>query len=437
MLLDFKIANYRSFRDEQEFSLLAGPGDEHEATHTMPVPGGDERALRAAAIYGANASGKTNLLLGLDAMRKIVVHSAVGAQRGDEIDAIRPFRFSKETREAPTRLEASFIADGTEYTYGFAASRTRVHREWLYSYPKGRKRRWFERESNPEKGEDDFEFWESMKGEKQQIATATRKNALFLSTAAQLNNDAIAPVFDWFRHRMRYLRGSDVDVFETAEMCVNAEPLKKAVGVMLESADVGIKDFTVREKRSVEKEYDSLLSEYLSQVMGEVGRPGQREPHDILFRHTEEDDEDSLLTLDEESHGTQQFFALAGPAFVALMRGATLLVDELDASLHSRMVKEVIGLFQDPSANSNGAQLIFNLHDTTPFDSNVLRRDQIWITEKYSDGRSELISLLEYAPRKDEALEKRYREGRYGGVPVPRIVQKMQMMDHGELASQQ
>lgn len=429
MLLEFSFRNFRSFRDEQTFTLLAEQNKEHEETHTMPVPGSDgDIALRSAAIYGPNASGKTNLLLGLRAMRWVVANSASRLQQGDEIKPIDPFRLAPESRKSPTLFEVSFIVDGTEYQYGFEATREMVHEEWLYSIPKGRQRRWFERRYHSNHPDESWNPGDYFKGQKKQIWEATRPNALYLSTAVQLNNDDLKPIFNWFRDSLRYIAGRDLQSIYTTEFCEDDNNRKKVLK-MMKAADVGIKDVFI------EEESFDISGELPEQIVSWLDESGQREDleevlsRSVRFQHTEKGDDEGLLELEEESHGTQQYFSLAGPLLDVLENGYVLVVDELDSSLHPDIIREVIDLFNDPEANPNGAQLIFNLHDTTPFDQDVLRRDQIWITEKFSDGASELTSLLEYAPRKSEALEKNYRQGRYGGRPVPRIVQKAKTLN--------
>lgn len=429
MLLEFSVRNFRSFRDEQTLSLFAGSGDELRETHTMPIPGSDdERALRSAVIYGPNASGKTNLLLAVDAMKKIVVNSASRLQRGDEISWIDPFRFTEEMRNSPTTFRVTFLLDEVEHEYKFKANREKILKEGLYSYPKGRRRRIYERTLDSNHPEGKFEKSPHFGGQKEQIWQATRANALYLSTAAQLNNEDLSQVYDWFRNTLTYLTGRRMAADHpgstyTARACED-QATREEVLTLLNAADVGIRDLYV-EKESTDIP-DPILEliesddfeEHRDQIEEDLGRK-------IRFQHTQGSDPEGFLDLEDESHGTQQFFALTGPILDVLENGWVLLVDELDSSLHPKMVLEVVGLFNNPETNPHGAQLIFNTHDTTLLDQDVLRRDQVWLTEKFQEGATTLTPLLDFSPRKDsEALEKNYRQGRYGGIPIPRIVEK-------------
>lgn len=430
MLLEFSVRNFRSFRDEHTFSLVASSGTEHLTTHTMPVPGnGERRGLRAAVLYGPNASGKTNLLLAMNAMKEIVVKSAVAGQRGDLIEPVDPFRLTEEHRTAPTAFEAAFIIDGVEYEYGFEATRKQVVEEWLYAYPKGQARRWFERRYSVNHEEGSFNPGDYLKGQRKQIWEATRPNALFLSTAVQLNNEQLAPIFDWFRESVAYLPGRRVGSAYTAEACEDGEQ-KQRILALLSAADLGIRDMFVEEEPV---DFDQLPAS-LVDVITETGQKDRLEralSRAIRFQHTEETDEAGLLDLEEESHGTQQLFALSGPILDVLDQGRMLLVDEIDASLHPKMVAEVVSLFNDPATNPHGAQLVFNTHDVTLLNQDLLRRDQIWITEKFGDGASQLVSLLDFKPRKrTEALAKNYLQGRYGGIPMPRIKRQAMTLAH-------
>lgn len=430
MLLQFTFGNYRSFRDETTFSMVASSGAEHRETHTIPIPGDNEsRAVRSAGIFGPNASGKTNLLRALNAMSDIVVKSATSGQRGDDIAPITPFRLTAEHREAPTAFAASFIIDGVEYEYAFAATRSEVVEESLYAYPKGQARRWFERRFSVSHDSGEFNPGDYLKGHRKQIWDATRPNALFLSTAAQLNNKQLAPIFDWFRKSVAYLPGRRLGPGFTADISVNEKERKRILELM-SAADLGIRDIFVEEEPV---DFDALPSG-LAEI---IEKSNQREKverilgRSVRFQHTEVPEEEALLDLNEESHGTQQFFALAGPVLDVLDQGRVLLVDELNASLHPTMVREIVSLFNDPETNPNGAQLIFNTHDVTLLSQDLLRRDQIWFTEKFGDGASRLTPLLEFKPRKGtEALRKNYLQGRYGGLPMPRIKQELQERAH-------
>jgi AAA15 family ATPase/GTPase len=430
MLLEFRLRNFRSFRDEQTFTLIA---EDKEESHSISIPGSDEdSALRTVAVYGPNASGKTNLLLALRAMQQVVVNSATATQRGDQIEPVYPFRLNEESRNSPTMFDITFVVekegDKVEFQYGFEATRDRVIEEWLYSYPHNRPRKYFTREYKNDKGDYEFGFGDYFKGQKKQIAEATRPNALYLSTAAQLNNKSIAPVFDWFRNSIQYLAGRDVRSQLTERLCED-DSVRQVVVDLLKAADVGIRDLHVEEGSVDVSEVPSGLLDFLEES-------GQREKFEedmsriVHFQHSDDSTKEELLSLQEESRGTRQYFSLLGPVMNSLGGGQVLLIDELDSSLHPLMVEEVIRLFNDPETNPNGAQLIFNLHDTSPFDKDIINRDQIWITEKFPEGNSELIALLEYSPRENEAMEKKYREGKYGGIPIPRIVKKAKEIDH-------
>jgi uncharacterized protein len=443
MLLEFSVQNFRSFRDKQTLSLIAGTGDEHWETHTMSIPGTeDERALRSAAIYGPNASGKTNLLLAMAAMRDVVINSATNAQRGDKIDVIDPFRLSAEARTSSTEFRIRFAIDDfeeeKEFEYRFEATRDRVIFEGLYTFPHGRRRRWFERMYDSNHPDGKLKKSSHFGGQKEQIWQATRSNALYLSTAVQLNNEDLSTIFDWFRNTLTYLTSRHLGVdgppggTYTARACED-EKAREQILALLEAADVGIHDIHV-EEQPVD------INDFPSELIDAIDQAGKRQEFEedlsrsIQFQHTADADAEGYLDLQEESRGTQQFFSLVGPILDVLEKGRVLLVDELDSSLHPEMVTEIVRLFNDQETNYGGAQLIFNTHDTTLLNQDLLRRDQIWLAEKFGDGATRLTSLFDFSPRKKtEALEKNYRQGRYGGVPMPRLKDKARRI--GEIRS--
>lgn len=428
MILRFTLENYRSFRDEYELSLVAGSGSEHEDTHTVAVPRTeDDRALRSAVVYGPNASGKTNILLGLKAMRDVVVTSASESQRGDPIDAIDPFRFDPKTRREPTTFEVEFVQNGIRYQYGFEATRDHVVEEWLYAYPKGQAQRWYTRRYHAQHEDQEFNPGDYLTGQRKQIWEATRPNALYLSTGVQLNNEKLEPIFDWFRDTLRYL-SSDRLENRTTILALKNPNRRRDVVSFLREADLGIDDVRVREISG--EEYLTKLKEALDDDRFETFDP---KTHTIELQHGPKGEEEARLELSEESHGTQRFFALTGPILNVIEQGQVLAIDELDSSLHPLLVRAIVELFNDPETNPHGAQLIFNTHDTTLLDQDLFRRDQIWFTEKFEDDATRLVSLLDFKPRKGtEALEKNYLRGRYGALPLLRLRKLNTLLGHAE-----
>ena len=218
MLVEFSVANFRSIKDEARLSLVAGPGKEHLETNVVtPEMDGGVRPiplLRSAAIYGANAAGKTNLLRALQAMRHTVVRSSRDL---DELP-VTPFRFDPACEARPTTFEAVFIADGVRYQYGFSATRSTVTGEWLYAWPRGRVQLWFERH-RAETGDDGFEFGDKLSGDKAVWRRATRPSALFLSTAVTLNSAQLQPVFDWFSNGLHVSEGGGWNNAFSLDVC--------------------------------------------------------------------------------------------------------------------------------------------------------------------------------------------------------------------------
>ena len=419
MLIEFTVENYRSLRDEQRLSLVATTAAEHEETHVVEVPDG-ERVLRAAAVFGPNGSGKSNLLRALGTMRHLVTASARG-MRGDVIPQADPFALDGAWAERPTTFEVVFVASGVRYQYGYTVSRDRVEGEWLYAFPKGRAQTWFVRECDGEA--ESFHFGENLPGQKALYRDATRPNALFLSTAVQLNSEALAPVFDWFRRTLTFVDPYMPLLFRgsrghraTLRHCETEEGRAQVVALM-RAADVGIVDLTVEmddDEPTAERPAGSL-------ELAMWRRDRERSAR-IRFAHEGTGAGGRLIELADESRGTQRLFAMAGPLIDALAQGRVFVADELGSSLHPLILRAVVELFVDPATNPAGAQLVFATHDTNLLDQGVLRRDQFWLTEKDADGATTLYPVTDFKPRKGvEPLEKNYLQGRYGALPVPRF----------------
>jgi AAA15 family ATPase/GTPase len=414
MLIEFKFRNYRSFRDEAVLSMVAS-SDKSLPENTIPVPSfGNRHLLRSAVVYGANAAGKTNLIKAIGFVRKFV-NSSMERELNTPIKAT-PFLLTLEANRAPSEFELTFLDDdGVRYQYGFHLTTQRIEREWLVVYPKGSPQTWFEREHT---GQSDTEptwyFGRNMKGKNNQLAELTRPDVLFLSNAAKLNHRQLGHVFEWFRKGLRVVDVNDVIPFFSLMSAAKAKEDDHArinLCNLLAAADFGISGFEVREETYTEQNLPEDMPDELQKQLV------NKKHLDVYMRHPISEGKEISLPLEKESAGTQRFFALSGPLEEVLENGWTLFIDELDSSLHPLLVRHLINLFHNPQTNPKGAQLIFNTHDMTLMDCCLFRRDQIWFVEKDRQGCSHLYPLLDFSPRKDEALAKGYLMGRYGAIP--------------------
>jgi hypothetical protein len=393
VLLGFTVANALSLRDEQTLSLVSDSLDDGPARLSgVVVERRPVRALSVVGIYGANASGKSNVLSALRLMRAAVLDSHAEWTRIDGVPRT-PFALDPKAAKAPSSFEVDLVIDKTRWVYGFALDDSRVEAEWLHVYPRGRRQVWFDRDTS---AAEPFRFpGDHMKGERATLARLTRPNALFLSTAAAYNHPQLSVLHRWF-HGNLWLVTPENDRTErerfTSRRLLTEDRMR--ILELLRIADLGIDEV-------------------------EIVRQDPDPPRTRLVRTN--GGRRTAFDFNDESYGTRNWFALLGPLLLALKDGAVLLVDELDASLHPALVAEFIRLFQDPAANPKSAQLIFTSHDTTPLGASTgdrpLSREQVWLTEKRADGATELYPLTDARPRKDENLERGYRAGRYGGVP--------------------
>ena len=412
MLVEFRIKNFRSLRDEQVLSLVASTDRTLRDTHTLPT--GIKAApalLRSAVLYGANASGKSTLIKALQFMRGVVVESATVVQPGHTF-AVQPFRLDAESTAQPTEFEVTFLRNGVRYQYGFAMTAQRIVREHLLVYKAFKPQRWFERRFDTETGKDRYDFGPGLKGAKNLWEGATRSNALFLSMAVQLNSEALRPVFDWFLNQLViFNEQARLNPQVSVQMLKQPEG-RKAICNFLAAADISIADIDVVTRKVPGQAVHFDLVAGKTEVRNE-----ELEENQLRFHHVT-DQGRAVFELADESDGTRNLLFLAGPTLDILGRGLTLVIDELDTSLHTLLVRELVRLFHRPEVNTGGAQLLFTTHDTSLLDAcGLFRRDQVWLVEKGHDQASTLISLNEFSPRKNEALERGYLMGRYGGVP--------------------
>ena len=417
MLVEFKVANYRSFREEQTLSLVASKDTQLSDNY---VDQGKLRLLKVVGIYGPNASGKSNLIKALSTMRDIIEKPGKPGERLP----VAPFKLHDKYRNEPTSFEVTFIHEESRYQYGFTATTERVHDEWLYAYPKGRSRdiaqTWFERKFNRKTEETEWNFGSYLKGEREKLKDRTINNVLFLSAGAQWNNKQLTTVYKWFSERFLIILPSERPTVTTIDMLADAqkdEEFKKVwydyLGSMMRCADFGIHGVNIKiEEFDLEKMelpadmLESVHEEILGNLKVEFIHRAEPAGKEVCFSNL------------EESNGTRRFFELAGPWLSAITEGRALLVDELEASLHPHLVRELLKWFQNSKLSGVGAQLIFTTHDTSLLDPELFRRDQIWFTEKDEHGGTRLYSMLDYKPRKGEAMQKGYLSGRYGALPI-------------------
>jgi hypothetical protein len=395
MLLSFRVANVLSFRDEQYLSFVATEVRDGSARPTEIRERGREISIvPVLGIYGANASGKSNFLAALNLMRDAVLGSLGWLSEPNPVRRIA-FALDSNFTGKPSLYEIDMaLQDGVRYTYGFEIDDDRVRGEWLHAYPKGRKQVWFDRKDD---GEIDFPG-EGLRGEKLEFARRTRSDTLFLSVAAQFNHDQLLPVFEWFRDNLQLVspeRYRFEREHKTSRRILRDRGFRDQIARILQVADLGVTGF-----------------DEVGLAKGDVRLLHRAGPRQVP------------LDFGYESLGTRSWFALLGTLLEALEAGTTILVDELDASLHPVMSAEAVRMFQDPEANPRGAQMVFTSHDATLLytllgNDRVLDRDTVWLTEKRSDGATEIYPLtsLSPPPRKEDNLFRKYLLGTYGGVP--------------------
>ena len=412
MLAEFRVENYRSFKDEQVLSLIAS-SDESKGKNSIEV--GGHSILKTAVVYGANASGKSNLIKALACMKTITCGSA-GYKPSDKLPVV-PFLFDEKTKSAPTTFEATFFMEGIRYQYGFSATKEKIHREWLLAWPKGKEQKWFERDCE----EAEPYFGPSLKGQNKSTWGKVKDNSLFLSVAAQWNHKQLSKVYNWFESNFDELPDGFVATYATDMLFSLSHPdddkfFYNLVIKMIRQADFGIDDLEV-EKLSAESH----------EILGKISEEAKQKVSNFILTHPP-----CKITLyhcggkysldfEEESDGTQRFYSLLGPLVTAMASGTTIFKDELELNMHPLLTREIVNFVSDNKIIDNCAQLFFTTHDTTLLDPELFGRDQVWFTEKDEFGATQLYSLADYKEstvRKGEAMQKRYLAGRYGAVPI-------------------
>ena len=414
MLLDFTFGNFRSFKGKVSLSLRASNDDWQEEDSVAQLEGSEFRLVKTAVIYGANASGKSNIIQAFDSFRDLIVGSSKESQQGEPIQ-VMPFRLSTVTERASSFFEATFLSKGVRFRYGFEATEKAIESEWLFRQASSiRETRLFTRERMEIDVSDAFKEGKSLE-------RRTRPNALFLSVVAQFNG-ALAGEIVNCAQECRTINGlSDAGYMPFTTQILDDPKFGPLLRELVRRADTGVEDI-VKQAISKEQVLDALpknLPPVLQDLLAKNATGGAA-VKTIHSRFNGRNKPEGTVEFDlgkEESAGTRQFFALAGPFLHTLSEGAVLFVDELNASLHPLLTRELVRMFNS-SANRKNAQLVFVTHDQTLLDRKMLRRDQIWLVEKDRWGASDLFRLDSIKGiRKDANFEKEYMLGQLGAVP--------------------
>jgi uncharacterized protein len=412
VLLRFRATNFASIRDEQELSMIAL--DDHAELATVAVPLTKERVLPAVGVFGPNASGKSNLIKAVDFAKMAVIESHQHWLPEEPIPRW-PFRLDADSKTAPSEFVFDFVHDQVRYEYGFALDDKIIREEWLFSWPKGRRSLLFERNGM------EIGFGASLTGHKAAIADLVRENSLFLSAAAANNQSHLRSIATWFGRWRRAAAGF--------HYTPPPEQLDDQTMSLLRYADIGVIGAEIVERSA--EEIELSLGRTRRNRFALAVNDGNVSPEEVLpkapprfelVHQAQTVDGGETLPWAWESSGTQTWLRLGRLATLCLRRGAILAIDDLGSDLHPLLTAQLVGLFQDRKTNPYGAQLIFTGHDVNLLGRHVeyrLRRDQVWLTDKGTDGATKIYPLTEYGRVRDgvDDVEGRYLQGRYGAVP--------------------
>ena len=441
MLIEFSVGNYLSIKEAITFSMLASNAVKELENSSEGVnnvfwdKSNKNKYLKSAVVYGANGSGKSNLLSAIGFYRKFILSSSNDRQADDEIMTI-PFLLSTETENKPSSFEMVFVIDAIRFRYGFEATKKIITAEWLFVFDtenSNKESTYFTRENQNIKVSN--KNFKEGKG----LENNTRPNALFLSTVAQLNGEVSNKIQNWLKANINVISGlEDATTAYTIGRFQDQEEFRKKIINFFKLTNLGIEDIKIEEpvldnlskilpqKREDEK-IASLIQELQKELKDRMKKGGDAREISINAFHKKFDEANKLidtiaLDFELESKGTQKLFGLLGPWFDTLEKGKILIVDELDSRLHTKLTTELLKIFQS-GINTKNAQLIFASHDTNLLRNDLFRRDQIWFTEKDNSGSTDLYSLVEYkinqatSVRNDASFEKDYLIGKYGAIP--------------------
>jgi len=420
MLLSFTVGNFRSFKESKTFSMKAASIQEHK---DFVRESNNAKLLPVAAVYGANSSGKSNLLSALKTMKTVLL-SSVKTNPTEKLKT-DTFKLDEEYTQKPTLFDVVFSTNGTTYRYGFEYTETTITGEWLYTINNDREKNLFIRNSEGIGISKDFP-----EGKDKEEATA--ENRLFLSLVAQLNGKTSLAVMKWFED-LRIISGVYDSSFKdySFKYLFADNPQSQLAQTFVNSMDLGFT--SLRKDESKEKEYDlsntnnkNILDRVFEKYMLNWPALKIQTGHKVLRK--DGSFTEAFFPNDEmESEGTKKIINMSGPIVDSIINGGIIVVDEFDAKLHPLLTKKIIDIFNSPETNPYNAQLIFATHDTNLLSNKIFRRDQIWFAEKNREEEStDIYPLSEIKEqngdkiRNDRVYEKDYINGKYGAIPYLR-----------------
>jgi uncharacterized protein len=417
MIIEFTVGNFRSFYEKKTINFEAKGISELQQN---VIKYEKYKLLRSAVIYGANSSGKSNLIKALDQMRDNVLNS-VKLNDLDELDYF-PFLLSDDGELSPTFFEIIFLNNNKRYRYGFEYNLKEIINEWLFVGSNSKNETpLFIRTKD---GIGVSEKFEEGKGKE----VSTNDNRLFISLVAQLGGDVSKQIIEWFR-KYNALSGLDHKGFDGYSLRMidkKLEGYNEALS-LFQNLKLGFKDVKITESELNSLNFPesfpkSLQSRLLKEMTGKTMKK-------LKTVHNKYDKNGNIIGTvlldkeDNESEGTNKIMDLSGPIFNSLLLGKFLIIDELDSKLHPLITTYIVNLFNNPETNPNNAQLLFSTHDTNLLSTDLFRRDQIWFTEKDEIEQTDLYSIYDInlpdgtKIRNDSNLEKNYIRGRYGAIP--------------------
>ncbi|ALU91284.1 conserver hypothetical protein [Herbaspirillum rubrisubalbicans M1] len=424
MFIEFSTENFLSFKERASLSMVASKLKSRnrgfDKGATFEIEGYPLTLLKCAAIYGANASGKSNLFSAMRFMRELVLNSSKESQ-AEEPTGVQPHLLSVGYSDRPSFFEMAFVAGGRMYTYSFSLDSKCIHTEKLISIVGPKERELFSREGDNIVLDPSF-------SEGNLLVEKTRKNALFLSVCANFAGKISGKILRWF-DRLRLVSGlRDNGLMPFTQSCLDENHKSRdAIDALLKSFDLGIERVRPGKEKALEIPDGSNFSGELRTAVDAIAKYTKAQKiairdtnsfHKVFDENGDVAGEIAFDLATSESQGTQKLVALSAPLVDTLTNSLIVFIDEFDARLHPILSRSILRLFNSESGNPKNAQLIIATHDTNLLDRSLLRRDQIWFCEKDRYGGSHLTSLVEYKVRNDASFEKDYIIGKYGAIPI-------------------